>query len=130
MPMADPSLNPVSQPQLNGRRVLHVRYTTDVRKLRTDRESEAALKWLKAALAGEAETDRPSISLVVRRALKLYRGHVSSLLGTPQGLDSERRAVRQDSRLPTIRKQFPLKPIPTLGEHECQPHIQDPRNHA
>jgi hypothetical protein len=108
--MADPALNPVAYPHLNGRRVLHVRKTTDVQRLRTDHESEAALNWLKATLAGDRVEDRPSISLVVRRALKLYRGHVSSLLGTPQGLDRERRAVRQDSRLPRLRKTLLTSP--------------------
>lgn len=102
--MHDPSHNPVTHPQHNGRCVLHVRHTTAVRKVRTDGESEATLVWLRSALAGQAPADRPSISLLIRRALKLYRGHVSSLLGTPQGLDYERLLVRQGSYLPTIRK--------------------------
>lgn len=102
--MHHPSHNPVIHPHHNGRCVLHVRHTTAVRKLRTDGESEAALVWLKATLAGQTPADRPSISLLIRRALKLYRGHVSSLLGTPQGLDHERRLVRQGSHLPTLRR--------------------------
>lgn len=106
--MTDPALNPTASPHLNGRRVLHVRQATEVRRLRTDHESEAALNWLKTTLAGERTEDRPSISLIARRALKLYRGHVSSLLGTPQGLDRERRAVRQGSRLPRLRKPLPV----------------------
>jgi hypothetical protein len=101
--MADPSLNPTRNPALNGRRVLHAKHSSDTRKIRTDREADAALTFLKDILAGETAADRPSISLVVRRALKIYQRHVSSLLGT-QYLDSEKRAVRQGSRLPRIRK--------------------------
>lgn len=106
--MADPALNPAASPHLNGRRVLHVRQATKVRRLRTDHESEAALDWLKGTLAGERPEDRPSISLLLRRAVKLYRAHVSSLLAAPQGLERERRAVRQNSRLPRIRKPLPV----------------------
>lgn len=95
--MHDPAHNPVTHPQHNGRRVLHVLQTTAVRKVRTDSEAEAALIWLKSALAGTSPTDRPSISLLVRRALKFYRGHVSSLLGTPEGLKYENLLVRQGS---------------------------------
>ncbi|ULA62992.1 MAG: hypothetical protein LZF86_90002 [Nitrospira sp.] len=102
--MHDPAHNPVTHPQHNGRRVRHVLQTTVVRKIRTDSETDTALTWLKSALAGTSPTDRPSISLLVRRALKLYRGHISSLLETPQGTKYELLLVRQGSRLPTLRK--------------------------
>ena len=116
------TLNPTKSLKQNGRRVLHVKHTSAVRKLRTDHESERALIFLKQTLAGQAAHDRPSISLVMRRAIKLYRGHVSSLLGTPQGLDRERRAVRENSHLPYLRKKKPLGddlPFPESAQTEA-----------
>jgi hypothetical protein len=104
--MADPASNPTTHPPLSGRRQVHVRHTSEVRNVRTDPESEAALQFAKRHLSGDLPTDRPSVSMITRRALKTYKLRLASLLGNPEGLREEYRAVREGSRLPRLRKQI------------------------
>lgn len=99
--------NPTTNPALNGRCVLQAKNTTEVRRLRTDHESEQALAFLKKALAGDTPHDKPSISLVVRRSLKLYRDYVAGFVDYPAQLDHERKIVRMNSLLPRRRRSRP-----------------------
>lgn len=94
--------NPAAHAALNGGVVLHVRNTTEVRRLRTDHEAEQALAFLKKTLASDVPGDHPSISLLVRRSLKVYRNWVTGLL--PSQLDREKEAVREHSLLPRRKK--------------------------
>lgn len=95
--------NPTAHTALNGGCVLHVRNTTEVRRVRMDAHAELALTFLKKALAGGAAEDRPSISLIVRRALKNYRDYVATLLPNPNQLNDEKQAIREHSHLPRRR---------------------------
>lgn len=99
---ADPKNNPAKNPLLAGRRQLHVKQTAVVRNVRMDHEAEDTLKMARERLAGVEAHDRPSVSLIIRRALKVYRGHLLQTLGTPQGLRNEVAAVRFGARLPTL----------------------------
>lgn len=102
--MADPTQNPTTHLDLNGRRRLHVLYASAVRGIRTDPETEAALKFAREVLQGDTPRDTPSVSLIARRALKLYRERLAAQIHNPEGLRYEKIAVRFGSRLPSIRR--------------------------
>ena len=102
--MNQPSNNPITNPSTNGRRVRHVRMSTSIQTFRTDAAAEATLELAKERLAGTENHDRPSVSLIVRRALVLYRRHLAGLVGTPQGIRNEQTALWIGSRLPRLRK--------------------------
>lgn len=100
--MPDPQNNPTRNLATNGRRVRHIRRSIEVRVFRSDEASESTLKFAKDALSGEQPGDHPSVSMVIRRALRLYRGHLSNALHTPLGLKAEYAAIREGTIMPTI----------------------------
>lgn len=72
-----------------------------VRVFRTDHEGEAALHTLRAILRGHNEKDVTSVSLVLRRALEIYRDHVQAMTRNPLALANEKAAVRRHSTMPS-----------------------------
>lgn len=81
------------------------RYATQVsgvKHVRVDREGEDVIKTLSNILAGYDGRDTISVSLLLRRALSVYRDHVGALLTIPGALAIEKAVVRQHSRLPNV----------------------------
>ncbi len=98
--MFNPDNDPSTHPSLNGKLHRYATGTTCVRTLRTDQESEAALVTLRQVLA--KAHDKPSTSLLVRRALKIYRSHVAAM--NQEAIERERVEVRQHSHVPRRRR--------------------------
>lgn len=104
--MHDPAFNPITHPALAGRSRRHATgQTAAIRTFRADVTTERTLKTLREWLAGVvAEGDVVSVSLLVRRAIEVYKSHVAALAQTPGALAYEKAAVRQNSHLPNRRK--------------------------
>jgi hypothetical protein len=96
--------NPVTNLDANGRRVRHCRRSVGLMTVRTDHEAQYALKFAKETLAGSMLGDSPSVSMIMRRALQVYRRYLASEMSTPCGLEAEYKAIRRDTIMPMIRK--------------------------
>lgn len=102
--MPTPQNNPTKNRDTNGRRVRHVRYCAGLRVFRADDDAERTLEFAKQALTGETPADHPSVSMILRRALKIYRRHLDSALHSPLGLKIEHVAIREGTVMPAIGK--------------------------
>ncbi len=80
-----------------------VRRTAVVRNVGFGMEDEARLKCIQDALIGNSPDDVASVSLIVRRALRLYAEHVLSALGNHSALETEKLLLTLDSRMPSRR---------------------------
>lgn len=88
-----------NDPETSGRARRCVNRTKIVRPIRLDIRSDNALSFVRARLAEPGNfRDLCSVSMAVRRALRLYCQHVERL--DPSGLFNEREEVRQMSQLP------------------------------
>jgi hypothetical protein len=101
--MHNPKLNPATCRTLNGKTRRYANGTYATRHVRLDYEADRNLAHLQRVLTGENPSDVVSISLVCRRALEIFRNHVSSL-EDGASLQIERRKVRERSHVPAIRK--------------------------
>ena len=101
------SINPVTSLEFNGRRVRHCKASVSRTTVRTDGEAEYALKFAKEALKGSIPGDVPSASMIIRRALALYRIRLASDMRSPDDLKAECTAIRHGSVMPKIRKHLP-----------------------
>lgn len=72
------------------------------RNIRLDKSAEAVLSSLKHHLRGERETDIPSSSVILRRALTIYGNICLPLNGQP--LTEERKALIAQTYLPLKRR--------------------------
>jgi hypothetical protein len=97
----DPQRNPT---KTGGRQTRFVTGVVAHRKFNADRTAERNLVTLGGFLAGQRIEDKPSVSSILRRALEVYTDHVRALSGDRCHLDREKVAVREGSKLPTIRK--------------------------
>lgn len=95
-----PGKHPSLTPETSGRGQRFVTNTFSKRPVRLDHLSDSALTWLREILSGEGR-DTASVSLVVRRSLRLYKAAVAHL--TPSQLAAEKQAVREMSQLPAPR---------------------------
>jgi hypothetical protein len=102
--MNDPALNPTTHRDLNGRRRRHVLRSSAIRTFRSDHDTERRLVTLRQWLDGQIEKgDVVSVSMIARRAIALYTNHLAALREHPaDGLDFERRLVRQGTQLPKL----------------------------
>lgn len=110
---ANPENNPVSNLETNGRRVRHCRRSIGLMTVRTDQEAEKALKYVKETLTGTTPGDVPSVSMIIRRSLQVYRRHLSAAVGRPSGVQTEYEAIREGTIMPRLRKHL----------ESCQPPL-------
>ncbi len=105
--MNDDSINVVNERVFARPRHWHrrrqVRRTAVVRNVGFGSEDETRLKCIQDALIGNSPDDVASVSLIVRRALRLYAEHVLSALGNQSALESERLLLTHGSRMPSRR---------------------------
>ena len=80
---------------------------TKIHNIRLSNETETLLGRLKEHLKGTAETDKPSTSVVVRRALTIYGNVCLPLSG--QSLIEERKTLVAQTYLPMKRR--PVKAV-------------------
>lgn len=107
--MHNPSRLAPANPQYGQQR--KVTGSIAVRNVRLGEQEEANLAALQQTLSGSSPEDVASVSLVFRQAVRLYWGHVSSMLNDPEALQIERAVVRLNSRLPRKREQPASRPI-------------------
>ncbi|MDH5667217.1 MAG: hypothetical protein OEY86_04315 [Nitrospira sp.] len=109
--MHHPEAHPNVRPETSGKACRYVTHTHAKRPIRFDLESDACLLWTKAQLsvAGNSK-DIASLSLVVRRAVRLYRQHVRRLLNDPGSLAAERQEVRKLSQMPGPKRRRRMTP--------------------
>jgi hypothetical protein len=106
--------NPTTNLADNGRRVRHCRQSMSRTTVRTDADAQNTLKLAKERLSGNIPGDIPSASMIVRRALQIYRRHLLSELHGPYGIEAEYNAIREGTIMPTIRKHREEPPCPPL----------------
>lgn len=71
-----------------------------MRSFCSDKPTEEAILTLRDWLKGQiAAGDTVSVSLLARRAIRLYQSHVAAM--APQEVEQEKIEVRKGSRLPT-----------------------------
>lgn len=81
-----PLNHPASTPETSGKGRRYVLSTATMRHARLDRDSNTALNWCREQLSVLANPkDTASISLVIRRAVRLYQSHLKDLMGDPEG---------------------------------------------
>lgn len=90
-------------PPVNGRTVRNVKESTGLMTFRRDAATDENLRYLRAELAGVVPGDVPSCSMLVRRALALYRSRVEQLAKV-HDLGHEMHRVREGTRLPMIHR--------------------------
>ncbi|OQW34810.1 MAG: hypothetical protein A4E19_18010 [Nitrospira sp. SG-bin1] len=104
---------PRLNPETNGRARRFVTRTQIVRPVRLDAKSDRALEFIRRELKDPSNfQDLCSVSMAVRRALRLYSAHVDRLRLDPATLALERQAVRECSQLPGRRRK-PKVAVPT-----------------
>lgn len=91
-------------PVINGRTVRHVKQSTGTMCLRRNNETDAALHYLRGALTGSTPGDSPSYSMLVRRALAVYRAQIEKQAKV-YDLGYEMARVREGTRMPVLHKQ-------------------------
>jgi len=77
--------------------------TAVVRNVGFGLEDEARLKCLQDVLIGNSPDDVASVSLIVRRAIKVYAEHVTSTVGNHSALEKEKLLLSLGSRMPSRR---------------------------
>lgn len=100
---------PENHPNLNpdtagcGRR--YVRRTQVIRHMRLDETSDRALSFVGRQLANpENLRDAVSVSMIARRAIRLYEKHIARVRLDPSALFNERLEVRAMSQMPGRRR--------------------------
>ncbi len=96
----DPTRNPTVT---GGRRSGFVLGVVAHRKFRADATAERNLTTLGHFLAGEAEADKPSVSMILRRAVAAYADHCRAIANDEGALARERRRVRQGAKIPKVK---------------------------
>jgi hypothetical protein len=76
--------------------------------VRTNHEAEHAMRFVKQTLAGPSPGDSPSVSMIMRRALQVYRQYLAAEMSRPYGLEAEYNAIRHDTVMPTRRQHKPV----------------------
>lgn len=99
--MSLPVNHPASTPETSGKGRRYCTHTSTMRHARLDLSSDKALSWCRQQLAVlDNPKDATSISLVVRRAVRLYQSHLQDIIGDPERFAWERSRVRDLSQLP------------------------------
>lgn len=97
-------------PNTSGKARRHVICTRIIRPVRLDHQTDDALHWLRSHLAIPHDCkDLASVSMVCRRALRLYHLQLARVVNDPAILDKERQAVRALTQ-PGGRKKKKAKP--------------------
>ena len=88
---------------VNGRQVLHIKQSIGNLTLRRDSTTDDHLLYLRGALSGVLPGDVPSYSMLVRRALTVYRDQIEKQAKV-HDLGYEMHKVREGTRLPVLHK--------------------------
>ncbi len=99
--MHTPDAHPNTNPDTAGKGRRYVLQTYSIRPVRLDSRSDAALLWSQAQLSVTGNPrDAASVSMIVRRAVRLYERFLCRFLEEPCALEAERKAVRELSQMP------------------------------
>lgn len=88
---------------INGRQVRNVKESVGNLTFRRDAATDDTLLFLRKELSGTLPGDVPSHSMLVRRALALYRKEIERL-SQVHDLGYEMNKVREGTRLPILHK--------------------------
>ena len=93
-----------NNPTLTGGKLRrYVKVTDQTRNFRSNLQSEQHLQTLGTYLAG-VDADVPSVSMLLRRAVAVYRDHMRAIAANPPLLEAEKKKVREGTILPSVGK--------------------------
>ncbi len=103
--------HPNRNPAMSGRGRRFVTRTRATRHMRLDTATDNALMFVYGQLADpENLRDKCSVSLIARRAIRLYERHIAQVRLNPSSLYQERQAVRAMSQMPGRRPRGVAEP--------------------
>src|SRR5437868_12420425 len=121
----DPTLNPTRDKNLAGKHRRYAEHGLASRRFASDSRTEHAIMTLKSWLAGRVESgDVVSVSLLARRAIRVYLEHCRALYGV-DNLAGERDEIRKGSRMPSAhpRKRKKVPYVSKRKREKAQPVV-------